>query len=97
MTEGSPLREGACREEWTVARNMEDALTSKAVLTKQTRIAELARVHQRIGDGVIRRGRRSLSLPSESLSLKNRMRVICSYGTVGGLGRKAQVYPEVKM
>ncbi len=30
---------------------------------------------------------------SEAFILKNRMREICSYGSVGGLGREAQVYP----
>ena len=33
-------------------------------------------------------------MPSETLHLKNRMREIRSYGSVGGLGHEAQVYPE---
>ena len=43
MPEGSLPREGVRREDWTVAGNTEDALTSTSVYTKQTQIAELAR------------------------------------------------------
>lgn len=43
MPEGSLPREGVRRDDWTVTGNMEDALTSEKVLTKQARIAELAR------------------------------------------------------
>ena len=41
-------------------------------------------LNQRVGDAML----------SEAFILKNRMREIRSYGSVGGLGREAQVYPE---